>query len=123
MADQLAGQWYAVACGLPSIVPPKNAKSSLSTILQYLLMWKYSINNNGYKLKKMRYNVKKFGTGDMGAANGMKPNGRADTTCLQSSEVWTGTSYACMYSPFRVKLALIQFMFSGSNHVTRGYAR
>jgi non-lysosomal glucosylceramidase len=40
------------------------------------------------------YNVKKFGTGDLGAVNGMKPNGTVDTMCMQSVEVWTGTSYA-----------------------------
>ena len=32
MADQLVGQWYMRACGLPSIVPEKNELSALQTI-------------------------------------------------------------------------------------------
>jgi len=74
MADQLAGEWYARACDLPSIVPLSNAQSSLKTVFEY--------------------NVKKFGNGEQGAVNGMRPNGRVDTMCMQSVEVWTGTSYA-----------------------------
>jgi non-lysosomal glucosylceramidase len=74
MADQLAGEWYARACDLPSIVPPSNAQSALKTVFEY--------------------NVKMFGTGDQGAVNGMKPNGDVDSMCMQSVEVWTGTSYA-----------------------------
>lgn len=31
MADQLAGQWYAKACGLESIVPDANAYIALRT--------------------------------------------------------------------------------------------
>src|SRR5690348_12934012 len=30
----------------------------------------------------------------MGAINGMRPDGRLDKTCMQSTEVWTGTTYA-----------------------------
>lgn len=36
MADQMAGEWYARACGLPPIVPPSNAKSALKTVFEYL---------------------------------------------------------------------------------------
>eukprot|EP01113_Clastostelium_recurvatum_P049346 TRINITY_DN9127_c0_g1_i2.p1 TRINITY_DN9127_c0_g1~~TRINITY_DN9127_c0_g1_i2.p1 ORF type:complete len:741 (-),score=160.82 TRINITY_DN9127_c0_g1_i2:136-2067(-) len=74
MADQLAGHWYSHACGLGGIVPKDKAISALKTVYEY--------------------NVLKFGDGGMGAVNGMRPNGKVDTTCLQSSEVWTGTSYA-----------------------------
>jgi non-lysosomal glucosylceramidase len=74
MADQLAGQWYARACGLPPIVDPEHAKSALTAI---------------YKL-----NVMHFNNGQMGAVNGMRPDGRPDTTSLQSQEVWSGTSYS-----------------------------
>ena len=35
MADQMAGEWYARACGLPPIVPPSNAQSALKTIFEY----------------------------------------------------------------------------------------
>ena len=74
MADQLAGHWYARACGLPPVISPTRARSVLSTIYDW--------------------NVLRFNEGRMGAVNGMRPDGQPDTTCLQSQEVWTGTTYA-----------------------------
>jgi non-lysosomal glucosylceramidase len=73
MADQLAGQWYADAAGLECITKPEQIKTALYTI---------------YKL-----NVMGFGDGTMGAVNGMRPDGSVDTSCDQSQEVWTGTTY------------------------------
>ena len=29
----------------------------------------------------------------LGAVNGMRPGGTVDKSCLQSKEVWTGTTY------------------------------
>jgi len=74
MADQLAGQWYAKACGLKSIIPESNAYLALRTVFTH--------------------NVKGFKEGTIGAINGMRPNGELDDTCMQSLEVWTGTTYA-----------------------------
>ncbi|MHA1686162.1 MAG: non-lysosomal glucosylceramidase [Candidatus Heimdallarchaeaceae archaeon] len=74
MADQLAGLWYCLSCKLSPIVSLDNAIKALQTVFQY--------------------NVLKFGNGTKGAVNGMYPNGKRDTTCMQSKEVWTGTSYA-----------------------------
>jgi non-lysosomal glucosylceramidase len=75
MADQLAGQWYSRACRLPPVVPRKMALSAFRTIF--------------------KQNVMAFGDGKLlGAVNGMRPNGSIDDTCLQSREVWTGTTYA-----------------------------
>jgi non-lysosomal glucosylceramidase len=74
MADQLAGQWYARACGLPPIVDPMCARSALITIYDW--------------------NVQRFEGGTMGAVNGMRPDGKIDRSSLQSQEVWTGTTYA-----------------------------
>jgi non-lysosomal glucosylceramidase len=74
MADQLAGQWYADATGLAPIAPDAHIRSALKTVFAY--------------------NVKKFGDGDMGAVNGMRPDGAVDTSSEQSQEVWTGTNYA-----------------------------
>jgi non-lysosomal glucosylceramidase len=74
MADQLAGQWYARACGLPSIVEDDQVKSALRTVHEF--------------------NVRRFAGGQRGAVNGMRPNGRVDTTSMQSQEVWPGTTYA-----------------------------
>jgi non-lysosomal glucosylceramidase len=74
MADQLAGQWYADATGLPPVVPPDHALSALHMIYDY--------------------NVRRFGDGQMGAVNGMRPDGTVDTSSSQSQEVWTGVTYA-----------------------------
>jgi non-lysosomal glucosylceramidase len=118
MADMLAGQWYARACGLPAVLPPHQAYSCFRTIFQH--------------------NVVEFGAGRLlGAVNGMRPPAsystavgsqvgdradatgtggdeaesmvspplsapivapssaaRVDSSCMQSREVWTGTTYA-----------------------------
>ncbi len=99
MADMLAGQWYARACDLPPPITSGRAFSCLTTIY--------------------RYNVIEFGKGHFhGAVNGMRPdqtiagashsmsissgNAAGDTEkdceidqcCIQSREVWTGTTYA-----------------------------
>lgn len=74
MADQLAGQWYADACGLPPIAPPDHVLAALRTIFAY--------------------NVRRFANGEMGAVNGMRPDGVLDTSSEQSQEVWPGTTYA-----------------------------
>jgi non-lysosomal glucosylceramidase len=85
MADQLAGEWYMHVCRLPSIVPSKNAVSALQTIYNF--------------------NVLRFQLGQIGAVNGMRPDGTPDDTCAQSSEVWTGTSYAL--AAFMIHLGLV----------------
>jgi non-lysosomal glucosylceramidase len=74
MADQLAGQWYADATGLPAIVPAAHAEAALRTVFAC--------------------NVQGFGGGQMGAVNGMRPDGRVDESSEQSAEVWPGTTYA-----------------------------
>ena len=80
MADQLAGQWYARACNLPSISTPSNIRKTLSSIYDN--------------------NVMKFMNGELGAVNGFNTaTGSADVTSMQSYEVWTGTTFsiaACM---------------------------
>ena len=50
------------------------ARSSLSTVFEF--------------------NVQKFADGRSGAVNGMRPDGSVDATCMQSQEVWTGTTYS-----------------------------
>ena len=74
MADQMAGQWYARACNLPPIVKPEYGRSALITVFDW--------------------NVQRYGGGQMGAVNGMRPNGNVDRTSMQSQEVWPGTTYA-----------------------------
>ncbi|CAH1436386.1 unnamed protein product [Lactuca virosa] len=72
-ADQLAGQWYTAAAGLPDLFEGSKIESSLRKIFDF--------------------NVMKVRGGRMGAVNGMYPNGKVDETCMQSREVWTGVTY------------------------------
>ena len=74
MADQLSGAWFAAACGLPEIVPLEHARQAFATIY--------------------RLNVLGAAGGEFGALNGMRPNGQPDRSCMQSEEMWIGTSYA-----------------------------
>ncbi|KAJ8436166.1 LOW QUALITY PROTEIN: hypothetical protein Cgig2_002737 [Carnegiea gigantea] len=69
-ADQLAGQWYARACGLAPITDEAKAKCALSTVFEF--------------------NVKE---GRRGAVNGMLPNGNVDMSSMQSREIWSGVTY------------------------------
>ncbi|WP_263367811.1 non-lysosomal glucosylceramidase [Edaphobacter bradus] len=70
-ADQLAGQWYANLTGLGDIVPHDMQISAMEKIYDF--------------------NVKKFGGGEMGAANGMNADGSIMTN-EQGKEVWAGTT-------------------------------
>ena len=74
MADQLAGQWYADATDLGDLVSPERTLMALRTI--------YASNVLG------------FGGGEMGAVNGIRPDGSIDESTEQSPESWTGTTYA-----------------------------
>ena len=74
MADQLAGHWYSLACGLGGIVPAEHARLA-------------------YK-KVFETNVMGFEEGRLGAVNGMRPNGKLDKTGMQSMEIWTGTTFS-----------------------------
>lgn len=73
-ADQLAGQWYARACGLESIVDVDKAHSALE--------------------KVYNFNVLKYKGGKGGAVNGMRPDGKFDKSAMQSKEIWSGVTYA-----------------------------
>ncbi|KAL4302233.1 hypothetical protein GQ457_10G022510 [Hibiscus cannabinus] len=73
-ADQLAGQWYARACGLSPIVDEDKAKRALE--------------------KVYNFNVLKVKEGKRGAVNGMLPDGRVDMSSMQSREIWSGVTYA-----------------------------
>lgn len=73
-ADQLAGQWYARACGLAPIVDVGKAKFALANIFEF--------------------NVMKVKEGRRGAVNGMLPDGNVDLSSMQSREIWSGVTYA-----------------------------
>ena len=65
-------------CGLPSVCDDdEKARKSLKSIYEHnVLRWK---DISGGVLN--------------GAVNGMKTDGTVDGSCLQSKEVWTGTTY------------------------------
>ncbi|KAL5559864.1 hypothetical protein UlMin_036075 [Ulmus minor] len=73
-ADQLAGQWYARACGLSPIADEDKMRSALE--------------------KVYNFNVLKCKGGSRGAVNGMLPDGRVDMSAMQSREIWSGVTYA-----------------------------
>lgn len=73
MSDQLCGHWYAVACGLPGIVPDERAVSAFNKIYDF--------------------NFKMFDNGTHGIVNVMLPSGEIDTESSQASECWVGTSW------------------------------
>lgn len=73
-ADQLAGQWYARACGLSPVVDGDKARKALEKIYEF--------------------NVLKVKGGTRGAVNGMLPDGRVDLTAMQTKEIWPGVTYA-----------------------------
>jgi non-lysosomal glucosylceramidase len=72
-AVQLAGQWYANMTGLGDLVPRDMQIKALKKIYDF--------------------NVMKFANGEMGAVNGMAPDGSLIKTNEQVQEVWTGTTF------------------------------
>lgn len=73
MSDQLCGQWYSVACGLPGIISDEHAVSAFNTIYQN--------------------NFKKFDKGTHGIINVMTSDGQIDRSSGQTQECWVGTSW------------------------------
>ncbi|MDX2162501.1 MAG: non-lysosomal glucosylceramidase [bacterium] len=73
MADQLCGQWAADFMGI-EVLPRDQVKTVLETVYAF--------------------NVCQFGDGQIGAVNGMRPDGSIDTSSKQSEEMWSGVTYA-----------------------------
>jgi non-lysosomal glucosylceramidase len=73
-ADQLAGQWYADMNGLGDLVPREMQAKAMRKVYDF--------------------NVMKFANGEMGAVNGIAPDGTLVTSNEQVQEVWTGTTFA-----------------------------
>ena len=102
MADQLAGDWYARACGLPGIVPSEHARRALERI--------YEANVGG------------VAEGNMGAVNGVLPDGSIDESDLQSEEMWTGVGYALGAAMIQLGMASEGFSVAKGVYTT-GYDR
>lgn len=74
MADQLCGQFYARLLGLPDIVPSDCALTALRTVYDACFL--------------------KFHKGQIGAANGVKPDGSPENpNATHPLEVWTGINF------------------------------
>ncbi|XAR56279.1 Glucosylceramidase [Bertholletia excelsa] len=95
-ADQLAGQWYARACGLSPIVEEDKARSALEKIYNF--------------------NVQKFRDGRRGAVNGMLPSGEVDMSSMQSREIWSGVTYALAASMIHEDMVEMAFETASGVH-------
>uniref|UniRef100_A0AAR2LAB5 Non-lysosomal glucosylceramidase n=1 Tax=Pygocentrus nattereri TaxID=42514 RepID=A0AAR2LAB5_PYGNA len=77
MSDQCAGYWFLRASGLGNgelqPFPKEKIRSALKSVFDF--------------------NVMSFGGGQMGAVNGMRPEGVPDRSSIQSDEVWVGVVY------------------------------
>ncbi|KAL7875731.1 hypothetical protein AOLI_G00106940 [Acnodon oligacanthus] len=77
MSDQCAGYWFLRASGLGNdklqTFPKEKIRSALKSVFDF--------------------NVMSFGGGQMGAVNGMRPEGVPDRSSIQSDEVWVGVVY------------------------------
>lgn len=88
-ADQLAGQWYARACGLLPIADEAKVKKALEKIYEF--------------------NVLKVKGGTCGAMNGMQPDGRIDIFALQAREIWPGVTYGLAASMIQEEMVDMAF--------------
>ncbi|KAM4536826.1 non-lysosomal glucosylceramidase isoform 1-T2 [Odontesthes bonariensis] len=77
MSDQCAGHWFLKASGLGEgdyqAFPKEKIQSALKSVFDL--------------------NVMSFAEGQMGAVNGMRPEGVPDRSSVQSDEVWIGVVY------------------------------
>jgi non-lysosomal glucosylceramidase len=85
MADQLNGEWYARAVGLPAIVESARAASAFS-----------KIHDDNFEL---------FDDGSRGVVNVMTATGQIDTTSSQTQEAWVGTSWGVVAGMIQEGLA------------------
>ncbi|XP_020230629.1 non-lysosomal glucosylceramidase isoform X1 [Cajanus cajan] len=97
-ADQLAGQWYARACGLLPIVEEKKSRSALKMVYNY--------------------NVMKVQDGRRGAVNGMLPDGNVDMSTMQSREIWSGVTYALAATMIQENMIDMAFQTAGGVYET-----
>ena len=75
MTDMCCGHWYLRCSGFKhEVFEEEKIKSCLETIFEY--------------------NVMKYGNGQLGSVNGMRPDGSVDITSMQSEEVWVGVTDA-----------------------------
>ncbi|CAG7829246.1 unnamed protein product [Allacma fusca] len=76
MADQLCGYWFLAMCDedVSQVFPKSNVLRALKTLYEK--------------------NVQSFCDGQLGAVNGMNPDGTIDYFTMQSEEVWTGVTYS-----------------------------
>ncbi|XP_059653644.1 uncharacterized protein LOC132300536 isoform X1 [Cornus florida] len=95
-ADQLAGQWYARACGLLPIVDEEKAKIALE--------------------KVYNFNVLKVKDGRRGAVNGMLPDGTPDLSSMQSREIWAGVTYAVAAGMIHEDMVKMAFQTASGVH-------
>jgi len=94
MADMLQGHFFALVCRLPGVSSPSRAYQSYQKIFAQNV-----IAFGGGRVVEWE-NIRIEGGRLIGAVNGTRPDSSSsssvsliDNTCLQSREVWTGTTY------------------------------
>jgi len=98
-ADMLAGHAWSRQLGLPGVLSAAQALSCCN------MLYKFNVQRFSKLAAAARGEHEQRGesgsgwclsdqTPMWGAINGMMPDGSIDETCLQSREVWTGTTYA-----------------------------
>ncbi|KAE8022276.1 hypothetical protein FH972_008088 [Carpinus fangiana] len=95
-ADQLAGHWYARACGLSPIADEGKVRRALE--------------------KVYNFNVLKVKGGMRGAVNGMLPDGRVDTSAMQSREIWAGVTYSVAAAMIQEEMVEMAFQTAVGVH-------
>lgn len=124
MADMLAGQWYVRACGLPPVVSPDVALSCYRTIYQHNVVdfgegrllgavngtrppLEFDTQPGKTVLSLPVSPLPSSDSDDGGLMSELSPSvsapialppavskAKVDNSCMQSREVWTGTTYA-----------------------------
>lgn len=98
MADQLCGQFYAQLLGLPDVVERQYAESALKKIYDACFL--------------------KFHNGELGAANGVKPDGSPENpNATHPLEVWTGINFGL--AAFMLQMGMKEEAFRLTETVVR----
>lgn len=66
--------------------------------------------------KIYNFNVLKVKGGSLGAMNGMLPDGRVDTSAMQSKEIWSGVTYSLAASMIQEGLFDMAFRTAAGVH-------
>lgn len=131
MADMMAGQWYARACNLPPVINTEQAFSCYRTIFECNVYafgngkWKGAV--NGMKVTPVNTSKKYTGSFTSNVRSSsyhsmlsddsilLYNTVEVDSSCMQSREVWTGTTYAAAAGMIHEAIASLQSNNTSTN--------